>query len=316
MKKTLSDELSFHQDMFGLRQFLVDSTKRLVDVGTRRQLKLQIINMRQKVLPYGRPFPHFLIIGAMRAGTSSLFKYLDSNPDTAASLRKEIGFFTRYWAFGPEWYRAHFPITGSRLAFEATPDYLMHPLAPKRAADMMPNAKIIILLREPAARAHSHYKHMVRLGFEKRTFDQALSEEDQTIKRGLDYLGSPEEEEFKEFLRFSYIMRGHYADQLQAWLEKFPKKNVTIIWSEDLFKKTSETLKQISDFLEIDSKKFSNISRNYSAEDKGTAKSKQIKTSDFMPDWALERLNDKNQQLKHLLRSEFRDIKLPNWLQA
>ena len=99
--------------------------------------------------------------------------------------RKEVSYFTRHFGRGEAWYRTHFP-TRARVAvrrrrlhaqvrsFEATPDYLFHPLAAARAAQLVPDAKLIALLRDPVERAYSHYRHMVRLGFEDLSFDEAI----------------------------------------------------------------------------------------------------------------------------------------------
>lgn len=301
--------------MFAFRQATVDASKLVVGDRARRQLKLRMVAARSHCLVKRRPLPAFLIIGTMRGGTSSLFKYLDSHPETGASLRKEIRFFTRYWDKGLDWYRAHFPITRRRLTFEATPDYLFHPFAPMRAAETVPETKLIVLLREPVARALSHYQHMVRLGLEQRSFAQALEEEDRLIETSLarfqenDLLWQP------KFFQHSYLSRGSYAAQLERWLCLYPKEKLLILWSEDLYRNPRFILQKIAKFLDIIPGLFSGLDRNYSqrppvqehARDRGHA-------SPVMPAWAVERLAHENDRLSDLLRRRLPAAGLPPWL--
>src|SRR5690606_21536211 len=105
-----------------------------------------------------RPLPNVLIVGAKRAGTSSMYKYLCMHPDVYGSVRKEVEFFSQHYHRGISWYRAHWPIfpiraRASQVYFEASPNYLFHPLAAERAKRLVPGAKIIVLLRNPVDRA-------------------------------------------------------------------------------------------------------------------------------------------------------------------
>jgi hypothetical protein len=301
--------------MFRFHQTTVDACKRVVSYRTRRRLKLRMIAARSHFLVRQRPLPSFLVIGTMRGGTSSLFKYLESHPDTAASLRKEVRYFTRYWDKGLDWYRAHFPITRRRFAFEATPDYLFHPFAPTRAAEILPNAKLIVLLREPLARARSHYDHMVRLGFERRSFTRALEEEDGFVGEALANCEDDERIWQPEFLYHSYLARGHYADQLERWLEVYPVRNFLVLWSEDLFAKRIETLDTIADFLSISPGRFSGVERNYSMPARVERNPKTRRDDPAsMPDWAVARFQKENQRLQELLRDRLPAAGLPPWL--
>ena len=111
--------------------------------------------------------PHFLIIGAQKAGTTSLASYLAAHPGVVPSKRKEVHFFDLNYEKGVDWYRSHFPIArgqglrrrmrGRRmLTGEASPYYIFHPLAASRAFDLLPAARVIVLLRNPVDRAYSH----------------------------------------------------------------------------------------------------------------------------------------------------------------
>jgi hypothetical protein len=260
-----------------------------------------------------RPLPAFLIIGTMRGGTSSLFKYLGSHPDTAASLRKEVNYFTRYWDRGPDWYRAHFPITRRRLAFEASPNYLFHPFAAVRAAETVPDAKLIVLLREPAARARSHYDHMVRLGFERRCFTRALESESRLVREALACLERDEDAWQPMYFRYSYMSRGYYADQLERWLSSFPIENLLVIWSNDFFGSPYEALDTISNFLGIRPRRFSGVDRNFSIPSV-LRKGPQGRKVSSMPDWVIARFEQENKRLRELLRRRLPHLSLPSWL--
>jgi hypothetical protein len=196
------------------------------------------------------------VIGAQRCGTSSLYKYLGRHPDVAPSLRKEVGYFTSNYQMGEAWYRSHFPLglrgvvhrhlRGGHLhSFEATPDYLFDPRAPSRAAELLPNAKLLALLRNPVDRAYSHYLHMRRLGFESLSFEEAIEAESERITPDLDAIDVVPDHSPKALYRFSYFERGKYVDQLQAWTQSYPREHLLVIRSEDLFANTRETMAEI-----------------------------------------------------------------------
>jgi Sulfotransferase domain len=299
--------------MFRFHQAAVDASKLVASRRARRNAKSRMVGMRVHFLVQRRPLPALLIIGTMRGGTSSLFKYLESHPDTAASLRKEVNYFTRFWEKGPDWYRAHFPITRRRLAFEASPNYLFHPFAAIRAEETVPDAKLIVLLREPAARARSHYDHMVRLGFERRRFTRALDGESRLVHDALARFDQDEHVWQPMFLRYSYMSRGYYADQLERWLSFFPVENFLVLWSEDFFTKPNEVLDRISEFLSISPRRFSSVDRNYSIP-AVVQKDTRGRTAEPMPAWAIARLEQENKKLLELLRCRLPHVGLPPWI--
>lgn len=236
-----------------------DMLKTLTPVSARRAAKRAQFAAR---LPTSsaRVLPDFLIIGAQRAGTSSLFRYLASHPCVIPSLRKEVGFFSRWYANRDRWYRAHFPtrmqvgllgfLRRCRiLTFEATPDYLYHPYAAPRAASLVPNARIIVLLRNPVDRALSHYQHMVRLGHEQLPFEEAIAQEHGRIESETIRLLEDPAYYSRAYLRYSYFSRGMYADQLEIWLKHFPAESFLILNSEDFFARTAMIYQDILEFL-------------------------------------------------------------------
>ena len=141
-----------------------------------------------------RLLPDFLIIGTQRGGTTSLYNYLVEHPGIGAASIKEVHFFdTPHFKQGLAWYRGHFPSAFQRyyverslkhgfVTGEASPYYLFHPHAPKRVAGLMPQMKLIVMLRNPVDRAYSHYHHEVAGGHEKlATFEEAIACEDERL---------------------------------------------------------------------------------------------------------------------------------------
>lgn len=204
-----------------------------------------------------RPLPNLLFIGVQRGGTSSLYKYLSAHADCRASVRKEIRYFTEYYDRGEDWYRAHFSlgrVNGSpgKLAFDATPDYLLDPRVPGRASALLPHARILVMLRDPCERAFSHYKHNLRLGLENRPFDVALKQEAETIGPDLVRLQTHDSEPIgRHLLRYSYCERGRYAHQLKRWMAEFDRSRFLILKSEDFFEHPGAVYSEILSFLNL-----------------------------------------------------------------
>jgi Sulfotransferase domain len=204
-----------------------------------------------------RPLPDFLLIGAQRCGTTSLHRYLADHPHVLPALDKEVHFLSRHWDRGEGWYRAHFPLrarkTGRRsaapLTFEATPYYLFHPLAADRAAELLPDARLLVLLRDPVARAWSHYRHMVRLGLEPLSFEQAIEAEPARLAGEVARLLSDPGYDAVRHRRYSYLARGAYAEQLQRWLNHFPADRILVLRSEALFDDPARCYRRVLEFL-------------------------------------------------------------------
>jgi len=130
--------------------------------------------------------PDFIIIGVQRGGTTSLYKYMTKHPKIIPALKKEIHFFDNKFGKGLSWYESQFmqnPFfcllkrkrkSEDTITGEASPYYIYHPHVPKRISKILPNVKLIAILRNPIERAFSHYNHEVRLGAEKLSFEDAL----------------------------------------------------------------------------------------------------------------------------------------------
>ena len=209
-----------------------------------------------------RPLPGLLVIGAQRAGTSSLYKYLEGHPLLLASLRKETEYFSGKYSRGEAWYRAHFAARARHalltrrhgrppIAFEATPLYLFHPLAPMRAAALVPEAKLVALLRDPVDRAWSHYHHEHRRGREPLSFEDALAAEpDRLAVEELKLAEDPDAKSVK-LNRYSYAAKGRYAEQLERWLQHFPRRQLLVLRTEDLFADPRQVFGEILRFLDL-----------------------------------------------------------------
>jgi hypothetical protein len=179
--------------------------------------------------------PDFVIIGAQKGGTSFLYYLLTRHPLVEPAARKELHFFDRPEHFdnGAEWYRRCFPRSawkdGQRsITGEATPSYLFDPPVAKRMAEVVPQARLIALLRNPIDRAYSHYQMQVKRGTEPSPFEEAIEQQ-----------------------HSSYVSRGIYVDQLLRWSEFFSKEQMLILKSEDFFERPVETLKVVLTFLDL-----------------------------------------------------------------
>jgi hypothetical protein len=206
--------------------------------------------------------PHFLIIGAQKAGTTSLASYLAAHPGVVPSKRKEVHFFDLNYEKGVDWYRSHFPIArgqglrcrmrGRRmLTGEASPYYIFHPLAASRAFDLLPTARVIVLLRNPVDRAYSHYHHEVRLGAESLSFEDAIGAEDHRIADEGQRLALDSSYMSFNYLHFAYLKRGIYADQIRRWLRYYRPEQFLIVSSEQFFKDPASEYQRVLQFLDL-----------------------------------------------------------------
>jgi sulfotransferase family protein len=200
-----------------------------------------------------RPLPDFLVIGAQKAGTTALYAYLRWHPGITGPSWKEVSFFDRHWWRGPAWYRGQFPLrSGSRLVGEASPSYLFHPLAPERVRSLVPAARLVALVRDPVARAYSHYQHEVALGREPLSFEDALAAEGERTRGEEARLVADPRAFSRPWWDHTYVARGLYAEQLERWLAVFPREQLLVVRSEDLGERPGQTYGEILAFLGAD----------------------------------------------------------------
>src|SRR5947209_13351977 len=171
-----------------------------------------------------RLLPDFLIIGAQRGGTTSLYHYLRAHPAVHSSAVKDTHFFDKKFHKGVSWYRAHFPTRFEKayarrfrhqdfVTGEASPSYLFHPHAPSRTARLLPHVKLIVLLRNPIDRAFSQYYHALALGHEKLSFEEALEREQERTAGEYERVLAEAHYSSHAFKHLSYLSRGIYVDQ-------------------------------------------------------------------------------------------------------
>lgn len=190
-----------------------------------------------------RMTPDFLIVGAQRAGTTSLYKYLAQHPDVGrVRLGKGVHYFDTNADRSMRWYRSHFPVEPARQPLrdgpnhvgEGCPYYMFHPESAHRIDTTLPGVKIIAILRDPIERAHSHWAHETARGFENLSFEDALAAEPERLVGQEELLVEPSGYSFHH-QHHSYVARGQYANQVQRLWDVFGADRVLVLSSAQLF---------------------------------------------------------------------------------
>ena len=189
--------------------------------------------------------PNFLIVGAQKAATSSMFDILNQHSQIYLPPEKELHFFDNPEKInkGIGFYAKYFSNSGNAKAIgEASPSYLFFPEVPFRIQQMLgTNIKIIIILRNPAERTFSHYKMMYMHGYEKRPISAVIKENLKNLQNGINYDQIT-----------SYIDRSLYAFQIKNYLEIFPPENLKfILFEEDFVQTRKKTILEIQQFLDV-----------------------------------------------------------------
>lgn len=252
MSDVLQDALKRSVGLLGLAAWRRLSGRRR-EMATARAVAGRLTTATRRILP------DTIILGAQKAGTTTLFTLLAHHPLVLTSCTKEVHFFDLQQDRGIDWYRAHFPLmreaeelvsAGTRPAIlEASPYYLFHPAVPDRLARILPNARLIVLLRDPVARAWSHYWHERTRGYEWRSPEVAFEREPLRLAGEEERLLADAGYRSHAHRHFSYLGRSCYADQLQRWLARFPREQILVIRSEDLFASPAATVARTLRFL-------------------------------------------------------------------
>lgn len=207
-----------------------------------------------------KSFPNFIIVGAAKAGTTAIYHYLNQHPQVYLTPLKETNYFAlagqKLEFCGPgdadyvnslsitcrDAYRAQFDGVRDEIAVgEASPLYLYHPLAAQRIRDAVPDAKILIILRNPIDRAYSAFLHLVRDGREThRDFEAALAQEPARIAAGWEHI-------------WHYAAMGRYFEQVKRYFEGFPRQQVRVFLYRDLRTDPRAVLRDTLDFVGADS---------------------------------------------------------------
>ncbi len=231
-------------------------------MSTAKDLAKNVLGLYQIATSPIRIMPDFFILGAQKCGTTSLYYYLVTHPSIASAWRKELFFFDSNFQKGLSWYRGQFPFSIRRyyaelirkqnfITGEACPNYLFYPNVPKRVAEILPQVKLIVLLRNPVDRAYSHYRHQVARGREKLSFEDAIACEEERTRGDAEKMMTDENYYSYNYTIYSYLERGVYVDQLQRWFRWFSKEQFLIHRSEDLYTNPATIYKQTLEFLNI-----------------------------------------------------------------
>ncbi len=195
-------------------------------------------------------WPNFFIVGAPKAGTSSLYTYLDSIPGIFMSMPKEPNYFSvktisenSHTVMKPIRDKSKYldlfkKVKDEKIIGEASPSYLSDPEAPKLIHEIAPEAKIIISLRDPVERTFSYYLMFIRGGFMKDSFHDEVQK---ALKLVRIYN--------KRSLR---LETGLYAEDIQRYHDIFGPEQVKIIIFEEFINDVKKTMKDILSFLDID----------------------------------------------------------------
>ncbi len=191
--------------------------------------------------PNAGRLPDFLVAGAMRSGTTSLYRYLDAHPEIGM-VPKELGFFTERFDEGIDWYRAQFAQIGStRVLGEATADYLARDSAMHRIAEVLPKVRLVASLRDPVERTWSHYGLLQARGRETRTFEAALDTEEAALaEHGPNAPG------------VVYLYHSAYDVHLERVYRLFGRQQLHVSIFERMVKDPAATYRSICRFLGVD----------------------------------------------------------------
>jgi hypothetical protein len=206
-----------------------------------------------------RQLPSFIVVGAQRAGTTSLFRALMAHPLVySANYHKGVNYFDVNYHRDFAWYRGHFPTVaslrqrtpgGAPITFEASGYYMFHPCAAERIARHLPEVRLVVMLRDPVERAYSAWKHELARGFETETFERALELEDERLDGQAERMAADPAYHSFSHRHHAYRRRGHYDEQLARLHHAVGKDRVHVVDSEWFFTRPEATYEALLDFL-------------------------------------------------------------------
>lgn len=254
-----------------------------------------------------RSLPNFIIIGASRSGTTSLYYNLNQHPNIYPGAGKASSFFDKNFNKGLNYYRSHFPIQPKKIVSsegknlfvtgEATTSYLLNPLVPERIFKTIPDVKLIAILRNPIDRAFSHFNYHLTRGESKfSTFEEAIEFEEKLLMTG-----SFKENIFNnndlDYRFYSYLSEGNYFERLQEFLKFFPLKQIHVINTDNFSENADKIFKEIFEFLNLPKFEIPNNQKlNAVKYEKLNSKTREHLMSYFKPS---------NEKLSKLLKQNF-----------
>ncbi|MGH3156982.1 MAG: sulfotransferase domain-containing protein [Streptosporangiaceae bacterium] len=212
-------------------------------------------SIRYALLTASRPtasariLPGFLMVGPPRCGTTSMYDTLSQHPAVAHPLlswTREVHYFDNNYHRGMAWYQSHFPLraraaraahaVGAQpMAFESSPYYILHPLAPERILRDLPGVKLMVQLRDPIERAFSSHAYSISVGCDTETFERALELEDSRLEGEVERLMEDPSFPSLAHRHHSYRTRGHYVDHLEHLEKLFGRDRIHVVDSADFF---------------------------------------------------------------------------------
>jgi len=216
-----------------------------------------------------RVLPDFIIIGSMKCGTTSLYYDICEHPCVSPAAYDEIGFFDSNFHLGLNWYRSMFPTKrriedirrkeGVAITGEDTPFYFWNPVAAKRIQKLLPNIKLITILRNPIDRAYSEYQDLVSSESNSPSFETFIENEINTRRKDSSLITEENFEIFNQ--KNSYLLKGIYVDQLKIWAGLFPKEQIFTLSTENLNSEPITALESVFQYLNLPDYKIKNIQR-------------------------------------------------------
>jgi Sulfotransferase domain len=188
-----------------------------------------------------RMLPGFLIVGAQRSGTTSMYRALSQHPAVLkAVLHKGVHYFDTDYGRGIEWYQGHFPLKAharwvqrsagvAPLTFESSPYYMFHPLAAQRMAHDLPGVRLLVLVRDPVERAYSAHAHELARGYETEPFERALELEASRLDGEAERLAADPGYLSHSHQHHAYRARGQYIEQLERLERHFGRDRIHVI---------------------------------------------------------------------------------------
>jgi hypothetical protein len=235
-------------------------TRRLRDLAPTPMLSLLrgLVQLFGILTAQWRLPPAFVIVGAQRSGTTSLFRVLSEHPSVVRPTQsKGIGYFDLNYHRGRRWYLAHFPLRltarltarGRPFAFESSGYYLFHPAVAQRIAADLPDVKVVVMVREPVERAHSAHRHELARGFETESFEEAVKlEPTRTAGEVEKLLADPAYESYAH-RHHSYLARSRYSEQIQRFLGALGPERVYVVDADRFFSTPEEEFDRLRSWL-------------------------------------------------------------------
>lgn len=237
-----------------------------------------------------RALPEVFIIGAQKSGTTTLYEYLLQHPSISRSLFKEPKYFDLFSHKSKAWLRVNFEFRkADKISVDATPDYMIYPSVPEKLKVMIPQARFVVLLREPISRSISHYNYSLRRGYEDLSLEDALLVEDERLSEPFGGAGVN-----LSFRENSYVLRSKYADHLSRWFACFPRDHFLVLSTRELEEDPQNVVDKVSNFLGLNKFPVCEISRQNAAPSKSAV---SVAAQNILS----ERLNDQKAAVESLL---------------